>query len=462
MNVVTLRNGRQLEDPVGKAKPSETEKKSNEPQGEETRVESEKPITPPPYKPKILLPQRFAKSKLDEQFRKFIEMMNKLYINVPFSEVLTQMPTYAKFLIEILSNKKIEEDETVNLTEECGAIIQNKLPPKLKDPGRFFIPCVIGSEIVKKAMCDLGASVSLMSLSLCERMGIGELKPTIMTLQLAYHSIKYPAGIIEDVPVKVGEIYIPAEFVVMEMEEDIQVPILLGRSLLATTGAIIDVKHGKLAFNVGKDTVESKLANLMKSSSIEDSCCMIDIINRCVKECSLASPAHDGLEMCLMNNAGTRLVGDAQAYEELLDKSPPIEGLGIEELVEEEVVPLPKEAPKAELKPLPPNLRYEFFGPNSTYHVIANASLNEGETEKLLDILKKYPKVIGYTTEDIKGINPSLCMHRILLEEDYKPSIKHQRRLNPNMKKVVKKEVLKLLNACVIYPISNSNWVSPV
>jgi len=102
-------------------------------------------------------------------------------------------------------------------------------------------------------MCDLGASVSLMSLSLYERVGIGELKPTRMTLQLADRSVMYPAGIIEDVPVKVGEIYIPADFVVMEIEEDNQVPILLGRPFLATAGAIIDVKHGKLAFNVGKD-----------------------------------------------------------------------------------------------------------------------------------------------------------------------------------------------------------------
>jgi len=95
-------------------------------------------------------------------------------------------------------------------------------------------------------MCDLGASVSLRPLSLYERMCIGQLKPTRMTLQLADRSIKYPARIIDDVSVKVGEIYIPADFVVMEMEEDIQVPILLGRPFLATVGAIIDVKHGKL------------------------------------------------------------------------------------------------------------------------------------------------------------------------------------------------------------------------
>jgi len=88
------------------------------------------------------------------------------------------MPSYAKMLKEILSNqRKIEEDETVNLTEEFSAIIQNKLPLKLKDPGSFSIPCVIGSETIEKAMCDLGASVSLMSLSLCERLGYRVKKP---------------------------------------------------------------------------------------------------------------------------------------------------------------------------------------------------------------------------------------------------------------------------------------------
>lgn len=136
-------------------------KESNEPQGDETKVESEKPITPPPYKPKISFSQRFAKSKLDEQFRKCVEILNKPYINVHFTEDLSQMPSYAKNLKEILPNKrKIEEDETMNPTKECSATIQNKLPPKLKDPGSFSIPCVIGSETIENDMCDLENLVS--------------------------------------------------------------------------------------------------------------------------------------------------------------------------------------------------------------------------------------------------------------------------------------------------------------
>src|SRR4030067_3674096 len=114
-----------------------------------------------------------------------------------------------------------------------------------------------------------------------------------MTLQLADRSVKYPAGIIEDIPVIVRGIYIPADFVVMEMEEDRQVPILLGRPFLATAGAIIDVKRGKLAFNVGEEKVEFEFTKLMKSPSTQGSCCMLNVHDHSVEECLLASPAHD-------------------------------------------------------------------------------------------------------------------------------------------------------------------------
>ena len=119
-------------------------------------------------------------------------------------------------------------------------------------------------------------------------------------------------------------------------------------------------------------------------------------------------------------------------------------------------------APKVELKPLPIGVRYAFLGPNDTYPVIVSSELEELELSKLLIELKKYRKAIGYSLDDIKGISPSLCMHRIHLEDESMTSIEHQRRLNPNLKDVVKKEILKLLDAGVIYPISDSTWVSPV
>ncbi|CAA7024188.1 unnamed protein product [Microthlaspi erraticum] len=119
-------------------------------------------------------------------------------------------------------------------------------------------------------------------------------------------------------------------------------------------------------------------------------------------------------------------------------------------------------APKLELKTLPAGLRYAFLGPNSTYPVIVNAELNNVELALLLCELRKYRKAIGYSLDDIPGISPDLCMHRIHLEDESMTSVEHQRRLNPNLKDVVKKEIMKLLDAGVIYAISDSKWVSPV
>jgi hypothetical protein len=142
MNAITLKNGRQLEDAIGKTKTIEGEKESDKPQNEEAK----RPNAPSQYKPKIPFPQRLAKSNLDAQFKKFVDMLKKIYINVPFTEALSQMPLYTKNLKDILSKKiKIEDDETVALTSECIAVIQKKFPPKLKDPGSFSIPFVIGN-----------------------------------------------------------------------------------------------------------------------------------------------------------------------------------------------------------------------------------------------------------------------------------------------------------------------------
>jgi hypothetical protein len=109
------------------------------------------------------------------------------------------MPSYAKFLKEILTNKKIiEDDETVTLTAECSAILQSQMPPKLQDPGSFSIPCVIGKYVIDRAINDLGASISLMPIAICEKLKLGELRPTRMSNQFADCSVKYPLGILEN------------------------------------------------------------------------------------------------------------------------------------------------------------------------------------------------------------------------------------------------------------------------
>lgn len=120
------------------------------------------------------------------------------------------------------------------------------------------------------------------------------------------------------------------------------------------------------------------------------------------------------------------------------------------------------QAPTLELKPLPSHLKYAFLGENDSLPVIVNASLSDEQLDKLLRVLRERKKSIGWTISDLNGISPCVCMHKILLEEDYKPVVQNQRRLNPNMQEVVKKEVLKWLDAGIIYPNSDSPWISPV
>ena len=149
-----------------------------------------KPPSVKPYVPHISFPQRLKQNKLDKQFKKFLQVFRQLHINILFVDTLAQIPTYAKFLKKVMSKKrKLEDYETIFMTEECSAIIQNKLPPKLRDPGIFSIPCTIGNVDFGKALCDLGSSVSLMPLSISRNLGLKELKLTRSPVSSKYRCV---------------------------------------------------------------------------------------------------------------------------------------------------------------------------------------------------------------------------------------------------------------------------------
>ncbi|XP_061337346.1 uncharacterized protein LOC133284360, partial [Gastrolobium bilobum] len=159
----------------------------------------DQPINLSPYA-KVPYPQRLKQEIQKQHYARFLDIFKKLQINIPFAEALENMPHYAKFTKDLLSKKrKLKDGETVALTEECSALIQKKLPPKLKDPGSFSIPIAIGDVEVGKALCDLGASINLMPLTVCRALGINTLKDTNLILHLADRSIKRPKGVVEDV-----------------------------------------------------------------------------------------------------------------------------------------------------------------------------------------------------------------------------------------------------------------------
>ncbi|CAM8910994.1 unnamed protein product [Rhodiola kirilowii] len=167
---------------------------------------------------------------------------------MPFTDAITQIPTYAQFMKEIMSGKrKIDGTENVALSEECSAATHQPMPPKLQDSGSFSIPCDIGGIIVRRALCDLCASVSIMPYSMYVKLKLGDLCPTNVTIRLADHSCRLPRGILKDVPIKVKNLYFPADFIVLDISEDVDIPIILGRPFLYTTKAVIDMDRGSLA-----------------------------------------------------------------------------------------------------------------------------------------------------------------------------------------------------------------------
>ncbi|XP_021763657.1 uncharacterized protein LOC110728292 [Chenopodium quinoa] len=271
----------------------------------EVRVEKEI------VKPKLPYPQKFMRHKLDEQFGRFINMLKQLHLSLPFTDMINQMPKYAKFLKDILSGKRTSDVvETINLTENCSAIIMNKMPPKFKDPGNFSIPCAINKMQFDNALCDLGASHLLTS-----------------------------NDSLENVLLNKDKLGVPCKEVALYKE-------LLNRSM---------------------EEVDEQL---------------------CLKITS-----HEALQA-----AATK------------------EGKG---------VPM-------------------------------------SQAQALCCVLRKHQGALGYTIDDLKGISPALCTHHITLEEGTLPSIERKRKLHPQMGEVVKKEITKLLDAGIIFPISSSRWVSPV
>ncbi|XP_075499738.1 uncharacterized protein LOC142538265 [Primulina tabacum] len=275
-------------------------------------------------------PQRAKQLQLDTQFSKFLEIFKKLHINISLAEALAQMASYAKFLKEILSNKrKLVDFETVKLSEECYAILQNKLPPKAKDP---------------------------------------------------------------------------------DMEEDREIPLILGRPFLATGKALIDVHKGELVLRLNDESVVFNVFQSIKYPNDTSDCFRIDATDELVEYGLQELLGEDPLAVCLTHSCPQKL--------------------GSQEL--DECIHYLEAG-----KPISKTVQIE---------------------EKLLRVLRDNIKAIGWSIADIKGISSSMCMHKILMEADHKTSTQPQRRLNPAMQEVVKKEAFQVLKRPVIIA---PDWGSP-
>ncbi|MCH93279.1 hypothetical protein A2U01_0014227, partial [Trifolium medium] len=298
-------------------------------------VSEPRPQDPSPYA-RIPFPRRKEVVKnQDGEFQKFMKMLNKLEMTIPFVEAIEKIPKYAKFMKELLTKKrKPLEDETVNLTEECSAIVQRKLPQKQKDPGSFTIPCSIGNLHIGRALCDLGSSVNLMSLSMMKHIPGAVAKPTTMQLSLADRSITFPYGILHDVLVRCADFVFPADFVILDIEENVEVPLLLGRPFLATGRTLIDVERGELMLRLDEEQVCFKVFEAIKSHGKTPECYKVEVVEEVVMDAQEEEWEHE-VEIVLQQ----------------LDECPTEETLSIKEEISNPVVQ-PQEFPRSTLEDL--------------------------------------------------------------------------------------------------------------
>ncbi|GJU64711.1 reverse transcriptase domain-containing protein [Tanacetum coccineum] len=296
-----------------------------------------------------------------------------------------------------------------------------------------------------------------------------------MTLELADSSIVTNRWDRRDVYLKVGKFKFSTDFVVVDFDADLRVPLILRRSFLKTGRALIDVYEGELTLRVGKEFVTFNLDQTSRYSSNYDDMTAnrIDVIEMACEEYS----------QVVLGFSNVIASGNPTPYYDPIvstssptltpfgDKDPSLpplnQGNYMPEIQKELKICEAKtdkssidEPPEVELKDLPPHLEYAFLEGNNKLPVIIAKDLSVKEKAALIKVLKSHKRPIAWKLSDIKGINPEFCTHEILMEEDYKPAVQHLRRVNPKIHNVIKKEVEKLLDAGLIYPISDCPWLN--
>ncbi|RVW18310.1 Retrovirus-related Pol polyprotein from transposon 412 [Vitis vinifera] len=427
--IITLRSGKEVHQPehdqrkAKEDKADRNEEKKNERKGKEVQMK-ESIIPSMDEEPQILLKEGMMKKHMPPPFpqalrgkkpiknaSEILDVLRQVKVNIPLLDMIKQVPTYAKFLKDLCTVKRgLNVTKQAFLTEQVSAIIQCKSPIKYKDPGCPTISVNIGGTQVEKALLDLGASVNLLPYSVYKEL--------------------------EDVLVQVDKFYYPVDFVVLDTDLIVKginyVPIILGRPFLATSNAIINCRNGVMQLTFGNMTLELNIFHLCQKhihpeeDEGPEEVCMIDTLVE--EHCNQSmldqfeenlDESHEDLDDGLAEPMGMNVVMSNWRQKPVI----------LPLFKDEEEMKEAKDAIlKLELKTLPAELKYAY--------------LEEGNKAPV-------------------GISPLICTHHIYMEEGAKPTRQPQRRLNPHMQEVVRAEVLKLLQAGIIYPISDSTWVSP-
>nr|GEW34872.1 DNA-directed DNA polymerase [Tanacetum cinerariifolium] len=405
----------------------------------------------PNPKPSIPYPSRLHDQKLrdkaNDQKEKFFQIFQDLNFNISFADALILMPKFGPTIKSLLTNKdKLFELARTPLNEHCSAVLLKMLPEKLGDPDKFLIPCDF-SECL--ALADLDASINLMPLSVWNKLSLPKLKRALidvyegeLTLRVGNKAITFNLDQTSRYSANYDAMSVNRIDIIDVACEEYSQEVLgfsVSRNPIPSTEPIVSISsHTLNPFGDSDFLLEETDAFL----AIDD------------------EPISPKIDESYYDSKG-----DILLLEEFLNDDPSSLPLPPQEL---KVVEPKNEKSSIDeplvvkLKDLPPHLEYAFLEGDDKLLVIIAKDLKDDEKTNLIKVLKSHKQALAWQLSDIKGINLEFCTHKILMEDDFKPVVQHQRRVNPKIHEVIKKKVLKLLDARLIYPISDSPWVSPV
>nr|GEY30259.1 reverse transcriptase domain-containing protein [Tanacetum cinerariifolium] len=399
----------------------------------------------PNQRPSIPYPSRLHDQKLhdkaNDQREKFFQIFKDLNFNISFADALILMLKFGPSIKILLTNKdKLCELARTLLNKHCSTILIKKLPEKLGDPGKFLIPCDFPGMAECLALADLGASINLIPLSVWNMLSFPDFSPTCITLELADRSISCSVRVFEDVFVKVGTFHFPADFIVVDFNADPRVPLIIERSFLKTRRDLIDVFEGELTLRFGKEAITFNLDQTSRcSANYNDmTAYRIDVIDMACKEYS-----QEVLSFSDVNASGN----PTPYYDSIVSTtSLMLTPFGNSDFLLEEV-----DAFLAlEDDPTSPKVYQSYV--DTEGDIFLESFLND-------DPSLPPPNQGNYLPQVHKELKIFIIAKDLSVEEKITLIT---RRVNPKIYDVIKNEVLKLLDAGLMYPISDSPWVSPI
>jgi hypothetical protein len=453
-NDIHLRSGRVVEPTIADVTSPDKEETQEHDVPEKVQSSSNNAAETAPF------PERLALTKAPElpAFNLLGELQN-LYVKIPLLQALRDVPIYARTMRDICIKKpgrKTKDPLTVHVMGDLSALMTGKTPPvKYGDPGHPTVTVQVGKTIIPRVLVDLGAAINIMTLETLQLLQLQDkVRETPTILELADRSTIKPEGVIEDLSISVESWNYPVDFTVLQPKTKLGGhPLILGRPWLATADAFISCRSGSMTISNGYETKQltlyphatplpnndnlvwddfedqptQPLLTIGQALSLKDST-EDEIINKFICDPSSVSPEIHSQLTAIM---------ESENPEDFDSASPP-------------------QTPKTiSSKSIPIEIE-----PGKTLNI--NPHLTDAKTQQLTKLLQENKEVFAWDYTDMKGIAPDLCTHRIYIKEDFRPICQPQRRMNPNLKEILKEELQKLLNAGFIYPISDSEWVSPL